>query len=338
MLHPIHFRQYLDIMNSLGFTQADILADSGITAEAMDDPEYCVSFDQYLRLFKNMGRFGDYPGLGLEIGLRSELLDAGILSHASLSCNSVRQAIEELWSRYGRRLGMIACPYISHEGPELVTIEIAIPFLNTAARRIILESILCRIAKYGNGSLLKPDWPVFRHIFFPFPAPEYHDMYSRIFQCPISFNSPRARVIVMRSWLEQPLKTQDEELFRYYRHNLMQLDQRLQCTSSYADRVKEQLLMFESAGLPSRIDIAHKLGLSTRTLSRFLNSEGTSYRALVDEVRFGRALMSVESDRTVTKGIAFYAGYRDVNAFRRAFKKWTNKTVRQYCGPNEQEH
>ncbi|MET0988449.1 MAG: AraC family transcriptional regulator ligand-binding domain-containing protein [Steroidobacteraceae bacterium] len=330
MLRPIFFWQYLGIMSSLGFSQQEVLADTGITPEAMDDPNYYISFDRYLRLFNNIDRFGSLPALGLEIGLRSRALDAGILSHATLASKSLRHAIEELWNRYGRRCGMLSSIRIADAGSELATIEISLPFLSTAARRLIVESNLCRIAMHGNYTSGTEDGPVFRHIFFPFAAPDYHKRYEEVFRCPVSFNAPRAQVVVNRSWLERPLKTQNEARFFYYRHRLLQIDHRLQSICPMADRVKEELLLSGSAELPSRDELANELGLSVRTLSRLLKANGTCYRTLVDEVRLERSLIGVGGARGATKEIAASAGYRDVNAFRRAFKKWTKQTVGSY--------
>jgi AraC-like DNA-binding protein len=82
-----------------------------------------------------------------------------------------------------------------------------------------------------------------------------------------------------------------------------------------------------AAGLAQEVTletIARQLGVSARTLRRNLEQEGTTLRAVVDEVRRERADELLAAGRPV-KEIAFGLGFSEPSAFSRAYKRWTGR-------------
>jgi AraC-like DNA-binding protein len=75
--------------------------------------------------------------------------------------------------------------------------------------------------------------------------------------------------------------------------------------------------------------IARELAMSPRTLKRRLAEEGASYTALLEERRKLRSFELLRSDLSVDQ-VAERLGYSDAANFTRAFRRWTNKTPRQF--------
>jgi AraC-like DNA-binding protein len=76
--------------------------------------------------------------------------------------------------------------------------------------------------------------------------------------------------------------------------------------------------------------IAKALAMSRRTLTRRLGEEGTSFRALLDDVRaeLARALLQ---DRSLSiADVAFFLQYSEPAAFHRSFRRWTGETPQNY--------
>lgn len=65
--------------------------------------------------------------------------------------------------------------------------------------------------------------------------------------------------------------------------------------------------------------------MSTRTLRRRLELEGTSFRELVDEVRQSRAEALIADGISVSQ-IAHWLGYGSSSAFVHAYKRWRGVT------------
>jgi AraC-like DNA-binding protein len=118
-----------------------------------------------------------------------------------------------------------------------------------------------------------------------------------------------------------PLKTSDREAFREATLICQRELEHLTNDESTSSRVR-RLLLGEHDGFPSLQVTARLLHVTPRTLHRRLLDEGTSFRALLEEVRHALAIEHVRSGRLSIQEIAFRLGYSDVANFRRAFKRW----------------
>ncbi|MAM74051.1 MAG: AraC family transcriptional regulator, partial [Tistrella sp.] len=79
--------------------------------------------------------------------------------------------------------------------------------------------------------------------------------------------------------------------------------------------------------------VAAALGQSTRSLSRRLAEEGTSFRAVKEALRRDIAIRELtRTDRPIA-GIAAELGFDSAAVFHRAFKAWTGSTPGAYRQP-----
>jgi AraC-like DNA-binding protein len=99
----------------------------------------------------------------------------------------------------------------------------------------------------------------------------------------------------------------------------------LSCTLEVR-RVLEEL---RNRGRPALADVAHRLGMTNRTLQRRLRAEGTTFRALLDEAALQVAEHALSGVSTLSETSA-ELGYSEPAAFHRAFKRWTGTTPRQF--------
>ena len=78
----------------------------------------------------------------------------------------------------------------------------------------------------------------------------------------------------------------------------------------------------EQGGADSVAAIADAMKTSRRTLTRRLATEGTTYQALLDEVRTAIATRELAAGSSVQR-IAERLGFADTSSFTRAFRRWT---------------
>jgi len=76
--------------------------------------------------------------------------------------------------------------------------------------------------------------------------------------------------------------------------------------------------------------VARELRISSRTLSRALEREGTTFTAVLDHLRCERALGYLGSREMGCSEIARQLGFSHVEGFYRAFKRWTGQTPLAY--------
>lgn len=101
------------------------------------------------------------------------------------------------------------------------------------------------------------------------------------------------------------------------------------CDVRVVTRVRNELRSLE-AGTPTLNEVASRLHLSDRTLRRRLNELGTSFREILDDVRFGIAAERLHQRGTTNDSLAEMLGYADTANFRRAFKRWAGHSPRAY--------
>jgi len=76
--------------------------------------------------------------------------------------------------------------------------------------------------------------------------------------------------------------------------------------------------------------VARRLGTPPRSLQRRLKNEGTSFAAVVDDLRRELAERYLRDRRLSVQETAFLLGFSDVSAFHRAFVRWTGQTPRRF--------
>jgi len=77
---------------------------------------------------------------------------------------------------------------------------------------------------------------------------------------------------------------------------------------------------------PSIDKVARELGLSARTLQRRLGELGTTYQALLDDVRRDASRRLLASTDLDAGEVAFLLGFEELNSFSRAFHAWEGAT------------
>jgi AraC-like DNA-binding protein len=70
--------------------------------------------------------------------------------------------------------------------------------------------------------------------------------------------------------------------------------------------------------------------MSSRTLSRKLREEGTSFAEILDQLRAALAKRYLHDEKLPVSEIAWLLGYREVSSLTHAFKRWTGVTPRRF--------
>jgi AraC-like DNA-binding protein len=135
-------------------------------------------------------------------------------------------------------------------------------------------------------------------------------------------------IVFDRAWLRAPLPAADEESSRALE---AVAEGRLRPREAADDDAEVRRAISErmASGTPQLPEIAVELGLSGRTLQRRLLERGTTFRALIDEVRRQRTLELLAAG-AAAEGIAEAVGFAEPRSFRRAFRRWLGTTPGAY--------
>jgi AraC-like DNA-binding protein len=90
--------------------------------------------------------------------------------------------------------------------------------------------------------------------------------------------------------------------------------------------VENQVQRMLPHGKAHKQNIAKMLAMSTRTLSRKLSEEGTTFEKVLDELRRRLALQYTKVAGISLSQIAWLLGYEGSTSFNHAFVRWTGRS------------
>ncbi|MEM9490414.1 MAG: AraC family transcriptional regulator ligand-binding domain-containing protein [Myxococcota bacterium] len=148
--------------------------------------------------------------------------------------------------------------------------------------------------------------------------------YREFFRCPIEWEAQYNQFEISKDMFQLVPRDANPALAQFFgQHAEMLLQERhQQLEVSLVDRVRQEIVDQLPSGQPSLASVAKQMGMSERSLRRYLSAEDTKFSQLLAEVRFERARSLLRTPRTTMSEIAYLLGFSNVSAFSRAFKKW----------------
>ena len=166
------------------------------------------------------------------------------------------------------------------------------------------------------------------------PSPEVSDLhaYEMALRCPMRFDAPRSAVTLAPAVLGERVHGADPVLEAAVIKYAAELLDRPDADGADAirSRLRRHLVGNMQSGHVALQAAARHLGMTTRTLQRRLRDEGTSFNALLDDVRRDVALTQMRGRRQSIDELAFVLGFEKTSSFHRAFKRWTGLTPGEF--------
>ncbi|HET6336734.1 MAG TPA: helix-turn-helix domain-containing protein [Polyangiales bacterium] len=265
-------------------------------------------------------RFGD-DQLGLKLGKSMCLGQTGPFDYLIQSSANVRESIEAA----GRYSPLLADGYRvwfeSWRSHGLIRL-----FDEDSWPRVVLD--LAMSASYKIHVADRPPFTSGVECWFPYATPRDLRAYESAFPgATLKFNAPFSAFAFDRSYERAACPGADPLLHELLRGHLDAIVTNVNQSFGMAVRVRrvieQRLRQSHEATAPA---VARALHLSTRTLSRKLEQEGTSFIAELNNVRRELALTFVREPNRPIAEIAFLLGFSHVESFHRAFKRWTGAT------------
>ncbi|WP_320669124.1 AraC family transcriptional regulator [Patulibacter defluvii] len=313
-------RLILAVAADHGVTAEACLAGSGVDRADLDDPDRLIEAGQELAIARNLLRsVGDRPGLGVEAGRRYTVGALGLWGFALMASPTVREAL-----RLGVRYAQLSFAFIQADfaedrrGGHVVLGDAEIP---ADARGFFVERELTKIVSlapvaFGRSMPLRVETT--------FTGARARALHRALPEVELVGGAAAHVLHLPPAVLDQPLPQADAATVRALERDLTEMLGRRHEPGTTVSRVRAMLLTSRAAtGLPA---IAARMHVHPRTLRRRLADEGTTFRALRDEVHetLARNLL-VEAGLSVQE-VAAHLGYNDAAAFSHAFKRWTGTT------------
>ncbi len=306
---------------------APLLRRAGLKKPGPEDKPQRVSAAAQSRLLEYAADALDDSALGLHLAEQADPRDAGILFYITAGAKDVNEAVA-LFVRYCRIVNEATRVKLARTS-EGVAVEFNVVGAPRHSARQNLEFALAVYLKglrEITGRHVRPIRAAFAHA-----RNSRLREFERFFGCPVEFgHAPSEGASDLLEFaggiLALPLVNADPKIVEALRP-FCDAAARERSTASGTLRaaVESELEKLLPNGKAQRHRIAHKLALSTRTLSRRLASEGTTYEDVVDELRRTLALQYIKEQGISLSQIAWLLGYEGSASFSHAFRRWTGR-------------
>ncbi|MBL1073664.1 AraC family transcriptional regulator [Nocardia sp. 2] len=294
-----------------------MLRDTGLAFEALSQPQTSVTGAQEMRIVRNLiGAVADSATLGVEAGARYHVTTHGVWGLALSSCPTLRAAIEVGLRYVDLTFAFTRMSLASEGGHTRLYLDAA--HLPADLRRFFVERETASTANLARQITSVP--ALWGRASFAHSAPPTLEPYLA-FGPPPNFDAEANFIEFDPAILDLPLPQADPYAAANFQEQCRLLLEQYRAQSGYAGRVRE-LLTAEPGRLPDIETVSAALHMSSRTLRRHLEQEGTSYRRLLDEVRETLAEELLTAGVLSVGEVGRRLGYTDTPSFTAAFKRW----------------
>lgn len=304
-----------------------VLADAELEAADLEDGLARVPWEKYFALVRAALRRTNDPAFGLHMTEQSIVGAYDALCHLTRSGCTLRDAID-MCIRYAGLVVDSDAPIALLEHGSTATIRLCIAFDDSPEGRFVAEQTvggLCGLIPRFVG-----DHAIPRRVYFAHRAPSYRAEYTRLFAGRERFGHAFTGFDIDRAWLDCKQVHHFPELQDLLQTRVEALLARVERDATATARVQRWLGSNLQREKPSLIEIAHGLGMSTRSLRRKLREEGAHCSELIDNELAARARRMLADRHCSLQETAFALGFATHSAFTRAFKRWTGLSPTEF--------
>jgi len=312
------------VLERLGVPSAPLLQQVGLQPEDFSDPERSASFEELDRLLGACVRRTGCNHFGLLVGQGIGLESLGIAGRLARNAPNVARALEDLEDFFILQ-DSGAVPHVDvHDGSATFMYSIyATGVRNADQVHDLALAAMLNVMRQLCGASWRAD-----AVLLPRGRPDNIRPYREALQAPLRFDAMQAGLLFPSRWLQRPIVGADPLLHRLLKDRAA-LD-RSQVSPVLHNDVRRAIRALLMTGECCREAVAHRLNMHPRTMVRRLNETGTTYQALLDDMRAQIAKQLLHDTRSPVSRIAASLGFGDPTVFTRAFRRWTGLSPREF--------
>lgn len=315
---------FVSFLRSIGAPVERMIAAVRLPLRAFGEPETLLPLLNAWQLLDEAARQEDIATLGFDVGSRTpvESLGAfGLLIRQSVTLRQALDTAEQLVSTLSSGCRIRLEPqghrvWIHHQ----ILLPGAPGSLQATCYALTLIENLVRLAA---GAAWHPSAV---QLAIP-PDPEVNAL-ELFAGAALRFRQPTSAIAVPAALLSRPLPALRQP--REVRSDAIAWLQASAPARDLAGSVRQCLKVQLADGFPDIGLTAEAAGLSVRTLQRRLFAQGFEYSALLEQVRFERAVELLRGTDAKIVDIAHELGYQEAASFTRAFRRWTGLSPQEF--------
>ena len=289
-----------------------------------NQPSSRIDIDKMTRLWQLAEQACASDAFGLTVGQYAFPIHFHSLGKMMMSSDSLAQAFESLpdYSALVSNCGQIRL----QRTPQWLGFTIT-PLTGVEISALAIDAFFSSLMQHGKQMVGHGDFV--RKVELMRVAPKSNQAWLDCFGCPVVMNAADNCMWMDRGILEQtaltkdPLQAQTNELaVRQYLYGMQALSWRQKTSQGI-----HALLVNQE---PTAAKIAQMYNISERSLGRYLQLEGTGFRALLKQKRQELALHYLTRTQMPINRVSDTLGYSSVSNFTRSFKAWLGHSPSLY--------
>jgi AraC-like DNA-binding protein len=314
-----------DGLNIHGIDADSLFKEVGLDPRLLNDSDGRYPVKKMVKLWSLAVDRTDDPCFGLTVGKQWHPTSWHALGYAWFASAT----LEEAFKRLARCSAMIttAGEFILEERSADFKLTLLPRFLEMPRPPAVMDAvmtniiIMCRVS-FGD------DFDPLR-VSFSHSGDGCRRRRRDFFRSPIEYGAGENGVLFDKGSLRKPLATANAELAHSSDRVIAEYLSRIGIGTTTSS-VMAILIDALPSGEVTEESLAASLNLSQSSLQRRLKKEGTTYRAVLQEVRCNLAGSMLEDGSKTLNEISFLLGFADLSAFSRAFKRWTGMAPSAY--------
>lgn len=296
---------------------AEVLRGLRIPAAALTQPDAQIRFSQADRLLTRVVELGARSDIAFDLGKLLTVSAHSFVGFGMLNSETLDQALRFEAQYFRLVMPSFRMRYTS--GPDYGELYFT-PTVAMSRLCLAFHIEAIGLAALREVSDLTGDRRPPCRLDFSIPEPPHVQRYRELREVRVSFGAdlvPGVRLRLLTDPRAHPVAMADAHARQVAEARCRTLVQRVTGERQLADWVA-MALREVSEGLPSLAELAATLNLSPRTLNRYLEREGTSFRELA-----GRIQHELACERLTTMSVtevAYSLGFTDTSNFARAFR------------------
>jgi AraC-like DNA-binding protein len=287
---------YSEVARGIGLDPLRMLADVGLSASVLREPDLMVPADRVGQLLENSAAASGVESFGLRMAETRQLSNLGRVGMLIRDQPTLRDSISVLVRYQAMLNGSLSVMIEESAGVVVIREEVIVGRAQPVRQAIELAiGVMLRLMRQVLGASWHP-----RRVCFTHSAPRDVGTHLRVFGPCVEFSHDFNGIVCAKADLDAPNPSADPAMARYAQELL---DASLQSQpGSMLDDVRRTVLLLLPDGRCSIEQVAAHLGVVCRTVQRRLSEQGVSFSTLVNDIRVELAERHiVNSERPLTE-------------------------------------
>lgn len=309
-----------EVLLRMGVDVPRILKAARMTPERIGHPDATMRLDQVEALVAEAFALTGRTDLAIDVGRALKLSSHSLVGYGMLSSPNADYALR-LASRFFKLImPTFRMRYRATPGHAEIVFQPALS-MSRLCFQFHLEA-LAVATHWELRELLEGRMPEY-DVYFSIAEPPHLARYAEMTEARCHFGwetAPGLRLQFATDFSVHPLAMSDPTSLKMAELRCNAMVRKAVAGGKVSDWVG-MMLRESGDGMPTLVELAHTLNLSPRTLDRYLDREGASYRELARQVRHEKACALIEAGELNVTQIAYELGYTDAANFTRAFRR-----------------